>query len=338
MAVQTDTNIVSIDALISAFFTFAVANSGFTDEGTVPITLDTISQTLRRISRITNAVTTYWGFVERPMTSTFADTIKIESRMMRVLPTAANWTTLADGQRIRTQLGLYNFAAPYTGYKFYSDGNNVFAAVEVRVGIYTHFGIGNIDKCGTYDGGEFLQGDFHEFSAGFFQPIQISTTITHFLFAPQTNDSSTSGNYIRFNAGGNDELDFYKLGREDNSSNVSGSATISPPSTTGSTGTGSVTSTTARFDPFGRVIDNSPSTATLVAPIMPCYITRVDSTLVKQRIIGQVPNIGGISIGNLNAKDIVNTDWDVYPRCQKTGDNTVATISDDWGIAYKAIP
>jgi len=342
MAVATDTNIVSIDALLSAFITFAVANAGFADEGTVPITLNA-PETLRKISRTTNTVTTYWGFVSNSIAAdTSYDKEKAECRMMLVNPTAANWATLDDGQRWFTYSGFWGYAPPYTGYKFYSDGTNVFAAIEVRVGIFTHFAIGNLEKCGTYDGGEFLQGDRHNGSGSTFTSLNAGVSGNSLVFSPEASTSigaSAGGNYVRFNAGGNDHLDFFRMGSRDNADNVSGSGSLAPGYTVSRTGNGQVltSATTSRLDIFGSIVRFSPSSTTNVAPIMPIYVTRADAILEKQRIIGFVPNIGCVSIANLNAKDIVNTDWEVYPKCKKTGDNT-STTSDFWGIAYKAIP
>lgn len=341
MATQTDTNIASITALLSAFAAFAVANAGFTDDGT-----DTVGgETLHRISRTTSTVLTYWGFVYDPVTSSSKEDERAAMRMMLSLPTSSNWNTIASGQKLFTRLGLYNFAAPYTGYKFYTDGTNVFAAVEVRSGIFTHFAIGNLTKCGTYDGGEFLQADYHKFSSSVFEDTHVagsgSTDVSTYVFAPRRTDgeaTTDARNYIRYNIGGGDETDFFPIGSgDDGASSACGSATLAPTFKSNKLGAGTASTSSCIADYFGNVINQSPSSATNVAPIMPVYVTKFDLATTSQFIIGYVPNIGSVSMGNLNPKDLVNTDWEVYPKAQKTGNDAEAAISDHWGIAYRII-
>jgi hypothetical protein len=335
MAIQTDTNIASVTALLSAFVTFAVANAGFTDEGT-----DTVGgETLFKISRTTNSILTYWGFVSTPQVSATKDDVRISARMMLSNPTAANWTTLAEGQRLFTYWGAYNLAAPFTGYTFYADGTNVFAILEVRANIFTHLCIGNITKCGTYDGGEFLQADYHEISGGGWSAIDTNDN-NQLVFAPRGVNPATAGggNYVRHDTVAGGHLNFFCFGFEDNADNTVGSGTLSPPSSLARIGTSNVTTANAENDYFGNIIRYSPSSTTNVAPITPCYVTRRDESISLVRIIGFVPNIGAISILNLNPKDIVNTDWKVYPRGQKAGDFTQASVTGRWGLAYKEIP
>ena len=53
--------------------------------------------------------------------------------------------------------------------------------------------------------------------------------------------------------------------------------------------------------------------------------------------IGHVPNVASVSISQLSPKDLVNTDWRIFPISYKGDDDTVATRSDMWGIAYREI-
>lgn len=339
MATQSDTNIASIDALLSAFITFAVANAGFTNNGT-----DTVDgETLYKISRTKDTVLTYWGFVYAPVVASTEENELADCRMMLSNPTAANWDTVADGQRLKTKLGFYEYAAPYTGYKFYSDGTNVFAAIEVRTGIFTHLAIGNLTKCGTYAGSEFLQADYHPRSSGQFTTFRQSgfggVQNEHYVFSPRRSHTR-SKNYVRYNVGGGNNTDFFSMGRNDNADNLfSGSGTIAPTTIIGEYSlvalSGSNLDAIAPY--WDDVIDNSPSNATGLAPLMPVYVTRAESALLQQRIIGYVPNIAAVSVQDLTPGELVNTDWEVYPITQKAGDITQNTISDSWGIAYRVI-
>lgn len=333
MAIQSASNIANPSALLSAFVSFCVANAGFTDEGT-----DTVGgETLYKISRTTSSLTTYWGFVYAPQSSGLEPDEIINCRMMHVEPTAANWNTLADGQRNKTRWSLNDNAGPYTGYTFYSDGVNCFAILEIAANIFTHMCIGNITKCDTFTGGEFLQTSFivkSEFISGRFDGFFSGRSGLPFSTHASTNNS----NYVRYNTGNNDQRDYFKMGNRDNTDNVPGCGTMVPGNDSSPPNYGSSDGSLA-VDIFGDINVSAPTVATLRSPITPCYVLRRDNALDRARIIGEVPNIGSIDISQLNPKDLVNTDWRIYPWAQKNApDTTVAPDSGMYGVAYKEIP
>lgn len=69
-----------------------------------------------------------------------------------------------------------DIVGPYSSYHFFEgvgrSGPYVYCAVELGVGEFRHFGVGVLDKVGTYTGGQFVFGTRHDISAGAItQPI-----------------------------------------------------------------------------------------------------------------------------------------------------------------------
>jgi len=339
MTISTKSTITDLDEFLTDLVAFAVANAGFTDELTVPVGSDT----LYRISKTTSSIKTYWGLRSMATTGSIYSNSGVSARMMIVLPTAANWTTVADGQRYPTRMGVFNIAPTFTGYSFFTDGVSVFAVLEVTSGVFAHFAFGDLTKVGVWDGGAYLMGNnFQVVSGNWRYLLDSGHNSAPLIFGGRTNlgNSITNGcNYVRYNTGAGDNKDFTKLGGRDHASDgalVGISGSISPNyDSTRYAGNTSV----ALTDIWKRIQENSPSEATFRAPLLPIILTRqTTGNLANFNILGHVPNITTINVSQLSAKALVNTDWRVFPLASKTLDDTVATPSDMWGVAYKEIP
>jgi len=345
MAIQTTAAPANINSVIGAFITFCVANAGFTDHGTVVIPATNGPQNLHRISRTRNAITTWWGFIYDPQLS---GEQQLRCRMMNELPDAVPWLNLASGQTGRTIWGFYHNVGPFTQSTFYTDGDSAFAVVEMRPGVYTHLGVGNIQTVGTFVGGEFLSADFgrnRNLATGEYPDSLFGggTNPHTFMLSPHTSTSSASfpgRGYLRFNRGGNDSQDFAPFGSARNAGEPEpAAATLAPSYPTVQRGRVTVVNEDAFADPFWYLVENSNNVANFRAGIYPCYIFMRDDVLDLVRTVGFIPNIGCISLENLAPQSLVNTDWRVYPRCQKDGgDRTLGIYSGKWGLTYREIP
>jgi len=339
MAKQTATNLTSIDAIISAFVTFAAANAGFTNNGTVVIGSDT----LYRLSRTTATITTHWGFRNETIVQTSRSDNGITSRMMTVLPTAANWDTVSLGQRKKSRTGFFDLIPNYPSYTFYADGTNAYAVIEVRTNLFTYLCIGNITKIGTFTGGAFLQATDDLQSVGVWEGYQQvggnSPRNNNALFSTRGVTSAfLYANYVRHHTTGG-TLDFMRFGGQDSLGDQNFGCGSLPPMA-GSIGNfvSIVDVNDCQLNYWARPFHAAPSPTTLRSPIFVPYVFRQDSATLRARCIGFVENFGAVNMSSLNPKDLVNTDWRVFPLGQKSGDNTVGPVTGIYGYAFKEIP
>lgn len=338
MTISTKSTITDIDEFLTDLVAFAVANAGFTDESTVTISSDT----LYRISKTTASIKTYWGMRFENVTSTTYSNDGVSARMMLALPTAANFATVNVGQRYTTRMGTFNVAPTYTGYSFFTDGDSVFAVLEVTSGVFAHFAFGDIAKVGTWDGGAYLMGNSFQIVGSTWRDIiEGSNNSSPTVFGSRAilgNTNAGGANYIRFNTGGADNTDFTKFGGRDHASDgaLVGASGTMPPNYNTVRSAGDTSS--AVNDIWNRIQLNAPSEATFRSPLLPIFISRqTTGDLGNFNMLGHVPNITTVNVSLLQPKDLINTDWRVFPMSSKTLDDTVATKSDIWGIAYKEI-
>lgn len=340
MPSQTNTNITSIDAFIQEIITYAVANAGFTLG--VPTFDPGNGDTVHWVSRTTNGLITYWTFRDRDGSFNNYSDQRMECRMMHEVPDATTYANLDDGQEFFTNMGVFYAVPNFPTSKIYTDGTNIFVVLEAKTGVFTHLAFGNLSKVGTYVGGEFLSAtNFSDFVAvpgiSNWRPIT-SGNANCLLFSERRYSGSTSNggvNYVRQNLGGDDRDDYIPFGTDSPVAGLKAFGTI-PPSLVTTT----FTMTSGTFSPtfFTAVQTNAPSPFNLRAPLMPVYIFRRNDAKNKVEPLGHIPNISSVRIDNLNPKEIVNTDWDVYPTSSKIQDPTITSDSGPWGIAYRDVP
>ncbi len=343
MSFTTQSTIPSLDSFASDLVDFAVTNAGFTDEGSVLVDSGTI--TMYRISKTTDTIKTYWWFAEDTISSTTYANSRLQSRMMHVLPTDGNRETLADGQRYTTNMGAFEISPSFTGYSFFTDGIGVFAALEVTSGVFTHINFGNLVKAGSFDGGAYLTANNYQtsFATGlWFDIVDGSHSSSSQVLGGRANLASNSiagAGYVQYNLGGTDHKDFTKLGGYDH---VSDGATVGASGTITPSYIGddlNVLGSTCSWSIWQQLFQETPSTATFRAPLLPVYIVRQNpSDLAQVQMLGHVPNVTAVNMNLLSDKDLVNTDWRVFSLAQKSTDDSVATPAGDYGIAYKEIP
>ena len=349
MAIQHSPGVVaSRDDFLEALMNFAAANAGFTR-----LADDTSgAQRLYRLSRAGDA-DTYWCFRARTGTSHKYGLHRMEARMMTIAASYAQFSASGNGQPYLTVADTYSYADTYTGYTFYSDGNNVFAILEVRQNVFTMLGFGKMIKTYLFDGGEFLvcnnyaRQNVNITDAYYGLDSSASFSYSNMLFGARSSSySAVISTPASPNNGGTGALrtaitgdaaqQFYTMGYD--SANGNDPATCAgtvPPANRDA----SFNKSPFNSDLFYRLGIAGKNSGILRAPLFPIYILlrnpSVSNTLF---IAGYIDNLRIVNMVNFNARDITLTDWRVFPYCSKTGDNKTHPLTYDYGFAFKEIP
>lgn len=305
----------TLDDVISQICAFAVANAGFTNEGTATYS----GATRYRISK--GGI--YWTFVR----STHNSRYHILGRMSYSISHTADPTT-ANGQRNWTEASFWGFSGPFTNLYLFSEGTCVFAVVEVTAGVFTHLCIGNITKLDTFEGGEFISGTLLDYgnstgnpSVWQFQDASSSYNCTLF---PANLSSKNAGAYtsamrwVRPSGKVNDQGDFASFGCNLNSNQAVGD-------TQGG---------------FTEVLyERTPNSATSRSVLFPINIYNYDYTLANglYHLSGVVPGIRHLNLRLLDPAEIVLNDWQVFPYCAKSSDKVKYPYTANRGFAYKRV-
>lgn len=335
----------SFTDLYTQLRTFVVANAGFTDGGTVTIDGRTVHSVQKggvwwNFSETYNAPVTILGIV-RNRYITFC-------RMTYSQPTTVFSDTVPIGQRTSTGFTSYGNNGPFTGHTFYTDGTAVHVVLEIFPNVFNHLSFGGISKQGTWVGGEYLSAGISVSirTSGYFYENVINS---QHLFAdftgvgPAFNVTGLNSNmrsYVRYVKTGNNLDDFAPLGAEHDSSILttfeqqhalmSGPHFYNFPITTGRPGL------------LHEVLSTSPNTFNQRVPLLPNYLRlriRNTSTSPHQYFYaGTTDMIRITNIGNLTPGDIVNTDWQVWPIHQISGDAFNAPVTLTMAIAIQRIP
>lgn len=343
MAKQTVPGTANLEAFIISFLTFAENNAGFAAaQQTFADPVD--SRAVYWTSRTTNGLLTYWTFKHDTNAMTVYGDDRVEARMMSVEPTELNYNTSTVGQPFFTFMATWNLSPPFIEHIMYSDGDSVFLVLQVQSNLFAHLCFGNVQKVGDYTGGEFLQGNNFE-KAGSITPWRPLVSGPHdsatMIFGGRENRATagmdeTGRNYIRNNiSGANDGEDYTPFGASTVATVPNAQGTMPPNNSFGQVNLQQQNYGIGFFD---KVQNTSPSLATQRAPLLPVYVYISDLSNDQPQPAGHVPNITSVNIKDLSPKDVVNTDWDVYPLAAKFGDTDIFTVSENWGVAYRNIP
>jgi len=204
---------------------------------------------------------------------------------------------------------------PFTKYHLFggtegTGGRYLYAVVETTAGIFTHFGIGTLNRVGDLD---------VPFSVGL--TWNMSTTYWRSLgdshhqrmFDSSSAYQSAGRGHVSLhqkNPAGTAEC--YYFGNNDVTYNAVG---------------GSVGGMNGEF------ISDSPNSMNSRAMLMPNHIRVRDAEDAWYRIVGIAPAFRTINIRNLQPEDIVDTDWMVFPV--KAKNTTTGPNSGNYGWAYK---
>lgn len=202
-----------------------------------------------------------------------------------------------------------DMAGPYTKYHLFGgnegvDGNYIYCVLETTAGLFTHFGIGDLNRIGSLTG-RFAVGLYWNMGVSYWRSIGNSRHQRMF--------DSNAQNY---GVGGH--LSYHQT-------------TTSPtPETFQFGGTnqvygGSIGGWNAQF------IDDNPNTLNGRVMLMPNHIRVWEGAWY--RIAGIAPAFRTLRIDNLQPEDIVDTDWMVFPVKAKNA--ATGPTSGVYGWAYK---
>jgi hypothetical protein len=240
----------------------------------------------------------------------------------------ASWSAITG--RPASESRMAPIIQPFTSYHFFSEGTTVHMAAEMSSGAYTHLNFGDITKYGSWTGGQYLAVTRTAFaSASYFDVVSPFRHGWPFTGYQSDNDmgSGSPNNgwsfiYLPYNS-----RDFATLGQ---------------------TGYASGVTTYNRTYTFGfsqHIVDasgpmpyapNAYNNRSLGLRLEVFLKDAISGGSGLLRPIGYIPNIRLINIANLNPKDVVNTDWMVFPCQFKNGAllNSYAT-SGNFGWAVR---
>lgn len=209
---------------------------------------------------------------------------------------------------------VYPINAPYTSYHLFSTADNIFAAVECAPGQYNHIMLGVIVKTGTWTGGGFVAGGYY---------IRSYRWDNFIGFANSPPLSGGEDGSINFR---DDRVQISTAGDTVavlNDLKVGWAARAHSP--------------TFVQHPALYIIDRaSPNPFNRRAAMMQPQLFVEDSGVNRWRPIGYIEGVRSLRIDALNAKDVINTDWMVFPFTQKNGGgNDIWPNSHNYGIAYQ---
>ncbi len=322
MAFSEGITVASMQSVVDNIVNFAVTNAGYIDEGDVVTGLPaSFNTTLKRISK--NGMYYYFHGAE------FSNALHTESavycRMMRVLPTTANYITREiNAQTVPSRMTVWrNLNGPFVGLNLYTDTNGIGVVLEVYDGVYAHMAFGEVDKFGTWSGGQFLFCNSIYFITG--SNYQFENVNNGFVFDGGFSGNGNISNYIYrpFEPATGLQDDFSTLGASIRLGQRCKSVVLG----------------TESANPIREVLEVSPNNATLRTTMFPvyCMFTRYSNT-AEFHLQATIPLARVLNINVLSAEDIVDVEFKVFPLTAKDGDTSVYPVSGNWGVAYKRIP
>lgn len=208
-------------------------------------------------------------------------------------------------------------------YWMFTDGDCVHCVVETSSSCYSHFSFGTLTKHGTYTGGEFVSGNYWN-SASW----ESSSSCRH-LDGYTTTAGNTYHNHIRCTYGGN---------------------TIAYLGHNGSTGynnarnlwlaAGFYNGNSTDYELWRHQPNSFNGRAVLIPPeFFVAYDLASGTNPTGWIPLGRIENAAFLRIDNLNAEQVVNTDWMVFPWSMKNPTSPTLAIgevnTENIGIAYK---
>jgi len=285
------------DSVISDMVSFAVSNGGFTNEGD--------DGDLRRISR----GGFYLSLINRSIYS--AACFEIACRMTDTLPTASTWSTAA-GQYKSSGMGLHTQDGPYTGMHLFTDGNEISAALEIVPDVFVHLSFGFPSKFGTWTGGAYISGQIYQThpTSNYGWPAwqfctttaDIGTYDTHRAASNYANAFNYQGEWIR-------------------------------------EGGSFINSKRMNWGAYDRGYSSALFNAGWAAynyrrPLLPLY-TVIQEDGSQDRVVAVSNQVRLINLEGLMNKEVIESDWMVFPWCQRTAIAYGFGTTGNWGMAYK---
>lgn len=306
----TATNQDDVCAQIAAF---AVANAGFTNNGTIVVS----TKNIQRLSK----GGTYFYFGNNNAGNGGATASLVRYRMAYNL--AATMPTSTTSQEFDAYWGFYTFPGPYTNLFLFTEGTVVHCAVELTNGIWTHMSFGHMTKTdATIDGGAFMTASIYAYISGSIWQAPTSYqngNVPMWLYWANGNlnrPSFPSGYMLHRRAVPfNDYRDFAEMGVVRNGIGCFPNAAIN--------------------SAYNDLVNRTPNVGTNRSIMFTNYVALHDSVSGLQKLAGYIPGMRVLNMRNIDEKEIIYTDWQVFPFSQRNGNNVNAVNTSDWAYAYK---
>jgi hypothetical protein len=205
---------------------------------------------------------------------------------------------------------------PFVEHHFFYSDDEFFAVVEHQAGRYRHFGLGVVEKFGSYTGGEFVTG--HAWNTG--SVINNESAVNHAWPFRAVGGSTAGSGALRVDLTTTPQYKYFS------STNVLTLANSSYISLLWGANSSNLPSRDAVNNFNGESI------------LQPIYVYAYDGTALYYSC-GYVETVRGIWLDNHNAKDIKTLgadDWMIFPLTARQGPATTEN-SGLRGFAYKKV-
>jgi len=242
--------------------------------------------------------------------------------------------TNLDNERSVTYIG----DGPFTTYHFFEDDDGtrsyLHVVVQSETDVYRHFGFGEVDKVGTWTGGEYCYGHYQDNGTS----QQATAADTCMLF--DGINSSNPDNIGKRNATIHVE-GLNGQGGSDKWGIVFGSRTIDVSGDLDGNGN-SLTRCLGGFrgGPVAFAWGGfSGSNLVGFVPMYPINVWHFEEANSRVRLLGSMPHVRGVNMRNFAPEQEVTIGgdtWVFFPSSRRTSDN-VANRTYHQGIAYKKV-
>lgn len=303
----------SIADLLVAVRAFAVSNAGFTDHWANRWVFSSGGTTYDMFQMSKNGV--YY---------TFQYTSSVLNLSTATAPGTSGSLTGQPGANATYYASIRQFQGPHIAYWLFNGGYSgtgpcVHVVVEVVNGVFFHFSFGEIEKQGSYSGGQYVTGTYHATSASFYSnPLSGYNTVPWSGFS----NSPNLGGHIRFPSGAGTECAAWGA--------ASGANRVA---------SGSWTSNNAGAGDGMDVTRYCYNTFNNRAPLIPIEVLCSNNTVSAGYDLwipmGNVAGAASVNTRNIDPKQVMLTDWQVFPVFEKNGDGISYVTGQYLGLAYR---
>ena len=208
---------------------------------------------------------------------------------------------------------------PHVGYHFFSDGNTIHVVVELVTNVFQHFSFGAMAKSGSWVGGAYVTGNNWSPTLDYLGKLPTWQDYRHVHMFESISNSWTGvqQGHVRATYAGHTIAVLGQYASAPDASVANGS-----PWWIGM-----------------ELLRDSPNEFNTRAALVPVEIYLSSEFQVINPVhwlqLGCVPTAASVNVQNLNPRETVNTDWMVFPLCQKNGPGTSYVNSENIGMAYR---
>jgi len=220
-------------------------------------------------------------------------------------------------------------------YWFYADGTNyIHVVIEPQAGIFRHFGFGELDKIGTWAGGEYCYGHYKG-NAGTGTALDVrDTTLLDGLFLDTGTNEKERAATLHIESMVN------QAGSSKWANVWQGTGTAPPNDRAGNAKVNVMGGFRGGPEAASLGVFREGNTSGLIPgyPIVVYYFDRTNDPNFTIQRLGTMRDVRGVNMGDFAAKDTVSISglgtWRVFPYRQKTSD-AVTNRSYNSGIMYR---